>query len=218
MTAIFAFVFARKAIVATDTLRVDPMGLFPNRTVQKSYCWKNLIPFGAAGTGALIGRVADLMAMSESLYQADESGFLKAFHDARMKVIDAINASENPLERAVAGATVLAAIPSLSSNAGHILHLDFGNGSVTTCPGDFAAEGTRSTEFMGIAGNVLSGMSGGSIDAFNLTRNCISEAIKLCPAEVGWPMDLRVSESGDNNRAVHLRLDPRMPKDFLTLT
>ena len=218
MTAVFAFAFGRKAVVVTDTLRVDPGGFFANRTVQKSYCWKNLIPFGGAGSGAFIQQVADLMSISENQYNASEVDFLRAFEEARKQVIAAIHSSSDPKKKAVAHGVVLAAVPALSAEA-HILRLDFATGEVITCHGQFAAEGTRPSEFAEIARAVLSEWDETDLEANRLALACIADAVSLCPEDVGWPMDLRVAESGvsGSHMAFHLRLDPRMPKDFLFL-
>jgi len=154
-----------------------------------------VIPFGGAGTGAFIQQVADFMTANAQNYQADEAGFLKAFEDGRQAVLKAISSSGNNLKSAAAHGVVLAAIPVLSSPA-HILRLDFASGGVTTCSGDLAAEGTAPAAFTDIARSVLSGLSGDPVDATELTQRCLDRAIALCPDAVGWPMDLRVTESG----------------------
>lgn len=195
MTAVFAFVFDEMAVIATDTLRVDPLGYFPNQTVGKSYCWKGVIPFGAAGTGAFVKRVADKMALSEANYSADKEGFLAAFEKARQEVMDGIINGTSALEKAVARATILAAIPTLSAPA-HIVSIDFATGIVNRTPLTMAAEGTLTSEFQDIAEKVLAECIGNPPEPQALALECMQRAVAYCPDHVGWPMDLWVVKSG----------------------
>lgn len=207
MTAIFAFVFDNIAVLATDSLRVDPLGLFPNQTVQKSYCWKAVIPFGATGTGAFVKRAVDEMAPREADYGPDRDGFLTAFEQARKVVVDAIQCSSNPLEKAVVRATVLAAVPALSSPA-HILSIDFATGAVEPKPLTFAADGTLPSEFHAIAEAALASCTA-PLDPKAIALDCMERAINICPEHVGWPMDIWITKSGADAREFHAILDPR---------
>lgn len=217
MTAVFAFVFDDKAVVATDTLRVDPSGLLPDRTVQKSYCFKGLIPFGGAGTGAYLEKVADLMVFNESRHTRDRAGFLAAFEEARVAILEILRADPDPKKMAAAHFTVLAAIPA-SATPAEILRLDFHSGKVTQEPTPFAAEGTMVEAFTGIAETVLATWASPVLESDALALECVRQALALCPQHVGWPMDLRVSDGRPDGAAYQIRLDPRIPPGFMTLT
>lgn len=208
MTAVFAFVFDEMAVIATDTLRVDPLGWLPNQVVEKSYCWKGLIPFGAAGTGAFVKRVADKMALCEADYSADKEGFLAAFEKARQEVMDAIHDGPNALEKAVARATILAAVPTLSAPA-HIFSIDFTTGAVDQKPLAIAAEGTLPSKFQEIAEAVLAECTGSSPEPQALALECMQRAVACCPDHVGWPMDVRVVKLGAEPSSTSARLSPQ---------
>ena len=79
MTAIFAHVNGDRALIAADTLRVDPLGLFAPQTATKLFSFANCVVFAGAGNGPRLERLAKAVVADEGSASPDEAGFIAAF-------------------------------------------------------------------------------------------------------------------------------------------
>ena len=197
MTAIFAYVSGEHALMAADTLRVDPLGWLPSQTVGKIFCWADCIVFGGAGNGPRIAMLANAIINAQGGYSPDEGGFLKAFGTFRPSVYAQATSGTSVMTRmpGLTTGTLLAAIPAMGSQTDHILELDFATGSVTRLPGQLAAQGTDPTALLAIGSAVQQALQTATGLPGDLwAGQCMAQAVATYPTAVGWPFDIFATE------------------------
>jgi hypothetical protein len=202
VTAIFAYVSGGRALLAADTLRVDPAGLFPNQMVGKIYCWANCIAFAGAGNGPRIATLANQMISAQGDFSPDEDGFLDSFRKYQPLVYGQATSGTSVMTRmpSLSTGTLLAAIPAMGGKSEHILQLDFVTGSVRQRLGRLAAEGTDSAALLSIgsaAQIALQKPTGLPGDLW--ARRCIAEAVGVYPKAIGFPFDILTTEQESND-------------------
>lgn len=197
MTAIFAYVGGERALMAADTLRVDPAGFFPNQTVAKIFCWANCISFGGAGNGPRIATLANAMIADQSSFSPDEAGFLGAFRKYQPLVYAQATSGTSVMTRlpSLTTGTLLAAVPKMNGNGEHIFELDFATGSVTRLTGQISAQGANPAALLAIglaAHSARHAPTGLPADLWS--GQCIAEAVIAYPRAIGFPYDILATE------------------------
>lgn len=197
MTAIFAHVTRERALLAADTLRIDPLGLFGDRTVGKLFCWANCIPFGGAGNGPRLAKLATTMIENQGEFTPDEAGFLAAFTKYQ-SLVYADATSGKGVVTSVASlttGTLLASVPAMGGYGEHILKLDFATGSATTLPDRVAAEGTDANALTTIAATAFHKTHGSTgLPGDRWAGEAISQSVTSFPNAIGFPFDIIVTE------------------------
>ncbi len=195
VTAIFAYVKGFCAVVAADSYRADPLGIFPATTVNKTYCWAGRIPFACTGNGSLMSKLATDMVALAAAYSSDEAGFRAAFTSARAAIL---SATPPPVPgsntTALKGGTILASIPEEAGSAARILEMNFDTGKIWPHPCDLAAQGTDPEAFRTIGlmkyheHKVLTGLA---CDVWAVES--IALASDICGRHVGLPCDVIIA-------------------------
>lgn len=195
MTALFAFADQDTAFIAGDSLRADPLGLFPPATVTKIHVWSDEVLFGQAGTARLGTLIADMLA-AQSTVPADATGLVAAFQALR----DAHHQAALTANRKIAAlcqGTLLVAVAANAHAPAQLFTLDFATGAQQALAGPVAAHGTDPTSFSSSASKhhgALAASSSGGLALDRWAALCMADAIAAHPKLVGWPSDLMVAK------------------------
>ncbi|SMH61544.1 hypothetical protein [Azospirillum agricola] len=195
MTALFAFANQDTAFIAGDSLRADPLGLFPPATVTKIHVWSDAVLFGQAGSSRLGALIAAMLA-SRSTVSADATGLVAAFQALRDAHHQAALTANRKIAALCQGTLLVAAAANVHVSA-QLFTLNFATGAQQALPGPVAAYGTDPTLFSSSAskhhGALVAAASGGlALDQW--AALCMADAIAAHPGLVGWPSDLIIAK------------------------
>jgi len=193
MTAIFAYIRNGSALIAADSKRRDPLGLFAFPPVTKVYSWGDTLLFAGAGNGPNLERLAKAM-LADASFSRDERGFLEAFsHHQAIEYPAAVSrAQPKAAGRFIAGTFVVAVCATLRRKA-HLQKLDFKTGLLTRSKAHLMTDGTNPTEFKRFSRRHLSKYAGGQIPGEIWASTCMTDASALCPGDVDWPVDVLIA-------------------------
>ena len=208
MTAIFAHVKGQRAIIAADSLRVDPMGWLPSQNVLKVFHWADRILFAATGNGPRLERLARDVIGEQASTSPDEAGFLAAFHKHQAAHYAAATSGMSLATKlpGFAQGSYLVAVPELNGVPAHLFELDFATGTQTSLNSNIWAQGTDPVAFQAIAQSAFSNYSiGATVPGDLCGSECIRQAVSMHPQAVGLPFDVAISTlSGNGSYSVRI--------------
>lgn len=196
MTAIFAYVAGPQAIIASDTLRRDPLGLFVNLTVKKVYCWSNCILFAGAGNGPRLEKLASDMLANQTKYSPDEAGIIAAFRSLQPTHYAHATSGHSVVTKSprLAQGTFLVAVPEMKGCPAKLFELDFATGDRKDLLLPLASQGTNPTAFLKFAQQRLAAYrTTAGLPGDLWAGGCVSDAIAICSQDVGFPFDVIVT-------------------------
>jgi len=194
MTAIFAYTNGQHALIASDSLRADPLGLLPTRAVQKIYAWSPKVLFGQTGTGDALDELANAMLDNKCNFDSDVGGFCDAFNRHRPTILKSNRdkAGRTEARKNLVRGVLLVVVPKTTTCCAQIFSLDFVTGERKELNSRLATEGSVPKEYEIAAKKQLDNFvqNGTSLPSDVWAANCINEAISICPKFVGWPMKM----------------------------
>lgn len=194
VTALFAYVRGKSAILGADSKRRDPLGLYTFPPVTKAYCWGDSVLFAGAGNGPNLERLANAMLADFGNFSGDEQGFLAAF--AKHQPLEYAGAVSRIRPKAAAAliiGTFLVAVSATGRKRAHLLRLDFKTGTPTPSRARLITDGTNPSGFKRAARRELARYTNKPLPGDLWLSACMQDAIKICPEDVAWPVNMFVA-------------------------
>jgi hypothetical protein len=195
MTAIFAYAKGDIAFVAGDTLRADPLHVLPPACVVKVHDWSGTVVFGQAGNAHHQSAMIADIRQNKNYRPDDDTGLANAHQNLRSLHHQAAVAKSGPN---LSNGTLLVAAAQTAAFPARLSTLEFSTGNHQLLTGAIAADGTKPADFLAIAQThmqALSAAGSGTIALDRWAMMCISDAVSVCPNDVGWPADLLIARS-----------------------
>ena len=187
MTAIFGYAEGDIAFVAGDTLRADPLHVFPPACVVKVHDWSDTVVFGQAGNAHHQSALIAEIRRDKNYRPDDDTGLANAHQNLRASHHQAAVAKNGPN---LSSGTLLVAAAQTATFPARLSTLEFSTGHHQPLTGAIAADGTRPADFLAIAQTHMRALSAAGAGGIALDRwamMCISDAVAMCSNDVGFP-------------------------------